>query len=53
MKRRITALQIIYLVTAVLLVSTMTYTQTRGLRLLNLFSIGLITHPGPGGPVHK
>jgi hypothetical protein len=53
MKRRsITSLQIIYLLFVGLTLASLTYTQSRGIRLLSVFAYGLSTHTGPS-PVHK
>mgnify|MGYP000906902048 CR=1 FL=1 len=53
MKSRVTGIQLVYIILAVVSISSFAYTQSRGMRLLNVFSTGIKAHSGPGSPVHK
>lgn len=53
MKNRVTGIQLIYIALAVTALGSFAYTQSRGMRLLNVFSSGLKAHSGPGSIEHK
>lgn len=53
MKNRLSVSQIIYVALALGVLGSFAYTQTHGLRLLNVFSGGISSHVGSDGPEHK
>lgn len=53
MKNRVTGIQLVYIILAVVSLGSLAYTQSRGMRLLNVFSSGLKAHSGPGSIQHK
>ncbi|MBL0018150.1 MAG: hypothetical protein KA293_12035 [Bacteroidia bacterium] len=53
MKNRVNGIQLVYIVIALVSLGSLAYTQSRGMRLLNVFSSGLKAHSGPGSIQHK
>jgi hypothetical protein len=53
MKNRIPILPLFYIAFALSLLVGFGYTQSRGIRLLNIFSGSLYSHSGHDGPDHK
>lgn len=51
--KRFTAIQIIYVALTLSLIGGLAFTQSRGMRLLNVFSTGLGAHKDVSRPIHK
>lgn len=51
--KRFTAIQVIYLLLTLGMIGGLTYSQVRGMRLLNVFSTGLGASKDVSRPIHK
>ena len=51
--KRFTTIQIVYVLLSVSLIGGLTYTQLRGMRVLNVFGMGLKADKTVSRPLHK